>query len=54
MELLSTLLIIGSEIGTMLNVVTGIGNEIGIGKMLLEVEPWFRILSTNARSCGMN
>jgi hypothetical protein len=53
-ELLSTVLIIGTEIGTMLNVDTGKGNEIGIGIMLLEVEPWFRIFSTDARSCGMN
>jgi hypothetical protein len=38
----------------MLNVVTGMGNEIDIGKMLLEMEPWFRILSAYVRSCGMN
>jgi len=54
LELSSTVLIIGTEIGTMMNVVTRIGNEIGIGIMLLEVETWFRILSTNTRSRGMN
>ena len=60
MVLVSSILKIGTEIGsetellgTILNVVNGMGNEKRIGIMLLETNSWFFLSSTDTRRCGI-